>query len=147
MQRHESNINGFWDFLDTQRKPSSIYPTTYQGLPSDMDDWGCDAWKIYYTRNKQAGGKVYAMDVMNLDAERVHSFADLSTCKYNCEFVKFMRGEGFSIDSFISDLYCDTTGIVSSVTGGVSTISKFILPIVLIGGSLIGYNYYKDNYK
>jgi hypothetical protein len=58
-----------------------------------------------------------------------------------------MRNEGFTIDSFIGDLYCDVTGIVKGVSSGANTLVKFILPITLIGVALIGVNYYQENIK
>jgi hypothetical protein len=127
--------------FDTVR-PNSKYPQTFEGLPEDMDDWGCSNWKDYYNRNKTAGGKSYAVTLVSAELERVGGWADVHLCKYDCEFVKYFRSEGIAIGHIISNLFCSIDNVAAAAentTDSVNTVSKIISnPLVIIAGLGLG---------
>jgi hypothetical protein len=125
-------VNGF--FYDDV--PSSTDSSTYFGLPSDQADWNCTQWMEYYKRNVTSLGKEKAIFTVSTDMENMGAFSDLSWCKYDCNFMDYMRREGFPLESFFSDMFCTVQEAGEVVTGSTDTILKLvkaIAPIAIIG--------------
>jgi hypothetical protein len=141
-------------FLPTP--PVSPLPSTYAGLPGDIDDWSCDQWKIYYTRLKVAFGQAKAIAIISQDSANTSILtSDSQFCKYDCSFVQFFAKEGLSTGNIFSKAYCTVDSVVtavqntadtaSNVTGGLKTFtSNKILSVGLFAG--IGYIVLKEIY-
>jgi len=128
------NVNG-WFHTD----PSSPVAATYISFPLDMHDWSCGQWKSYYIANVQHLGKTKAMEIFEFDASQQGYFSDFGDCKYECDFMDYLRNEGFEVHSFWGTAYCgigeaaETAGEYASVAAaGVST-------LFLIGGGVLAF--------
>jgi hypothetical protein len=131
----------------TTIKPTSIYPSTYDKFPADQDDWGCQHWKVYYDRNKELGGEVYARELILTDSERVGWFADLHLCKYNCDWIDYFNKQGMPGGNIFSKLYCAGDNVADTVketTSAVKNVGMFTRkvtgsPLLWVGIGLGGY--------
>lgn len=157
-KKRTRGLNG-WPFDPVL--PSSNVLSTTANVPEDMDDWDCGMWKLYYQKMKAAKGKQYAIDTLEIDSGRVGMFADLQWCKGDCDFINYFKSEGVPTGNFITDLYCGTGEVISTVTGAVVDVAQgagavakgasntaktlgLILPIIVLGGGgLVLYRYYK----
>jgi hypothetical protein len=144
IRKKSAVLSGMFDTV----RPNSKFAQTYNDLPQDMDDWGCSNWKDYYNRNKAAGGKAYAVSLINSETERVGSWADVHMCKYDCDFVRYFRSEGIDTGNIVSKLFCSVDNVVSAAqntTDSVNTVSKIVSnPLVIIAGlTLTGFIVYK----
>lgn len=123
--------------------PSSPVASTYQDLPEDTHEWNCTQWIEYYKRNKTALGQDQAVYIISSDMESNGPFSDLASCKYDCNFMNYMRSEGVPIESAWSDIYCSVTDVVKVATTTTKTLAdvmKILLPIgIVVGVGYIGY--------
>jgi len=134
-------VNGMFSTI----LPSSLYPSTYAGLPEDIDDWNCSEWDAYFNRNRAISGEVAAMEVFNLDTSRTGMWANLELCKLDCNFVNKYKALGFNT-TLVSDIYCgaeDVTDAAGNILSGVAGLSKIALPIAVISAAF----YFKDDIK
>lgn len=134
--------------------PSSTLASSYAGFPPDMDDWSCAQWKAYYLRNKAAYGQAKAVEIVDIDSERVGTFSTVNnSCKFDCEWLAFFNKEGLKYTSLISLAYCgsvdvveaakNTAGVVKNVTGTVESVTSnkgLLLAVLAIGGGLYLYH-------
>ena len=134
-------------------KPTSPDPSTYLGFPEDQDDWGCEIWRTYYDRNKAALGKTKSLEILRVDIDRIGFFADVHLCKYDCEFVDYFSKEyGESVGTIFTDIYCtgkELTSAVSTAASGAHSGIKMlslIIPIIVVGGVIVGGEYVYKNY-
>lgn len=135
---------------------SSPLPSSYADLPPDIDDWSCDQWKIYYTRNKAAYGQAKAISIVSTDSANTSSITSNSQfCKYDCDFVNFFAKEGLVTGNIFSKAYCtvdavataveNTADTASNVTGSLKSFtSSKLFSIGLIAG--LGYLAVKELY-
>lgn len=107
--------NWFTEIFDTIHRPSSLYVSTYENFPEDQDDWNCDNWKIYYTRNKAIIGQQSALQLVQTDVSNLNPYADVWVCKYDCDFVEFFENEGLPTGGIAGDLACTTGAVVTGV--------------------------------
>ena len=124
----------------TNEIPSINDPEVILGLPEDMDDWGCDEWKLYYNRIKRDYNRQVAYDTWVIDTGRVHAFATGNWCRYNCDFVKWAIKEGLGDtlgSNFISKIYCGLENVSSGVESATRTV-KHIAPLLVVGGVAVG---------
>lgn len=136
--------------------PSSTVPSTYKDFPLDMDDWNCAQWKAYYQRNKTALGKEKALEIVNIDSERIGVFANVHSCIFDCDWINYFKSEGLKVSSIVSSVYCgavkggevvgnavdtaaNVTDFASSFTG-----NKLLLFIGLGVAGYVAYNHYKN---
>ena len=134
-------------WFDTDKIPTSPDTSTYLGLPPDLDDWNCSAWQIYLERNKQSFGIVKAREYFMIDVGRLHAFSDMGDCKYDCDFVDYLRDNGIEYNNPITNVYCGFENITQSaenITTFGTNVTKWIFPIAVIGG--IAY-LFKDEIK
>lgn len=129
---------GFWDIFDTIKSPTSPAPSTYAGFPADIDDWGCGQWYLYHRANAELYGVEIANKYLINDFERLNPFADAWACKYDCDFLNYLKNNGINYTNFISDIYCTAENLTSATrttSESVAKLSKIILPLALIGGA------------
>jgi hypothetical protein len=130
------SVNGIF----TTVRPTSPIPSTYAGLPEDMDDWSCAEWVTYHKRVKAALGKDKAIDIVSRDSDSIGIWANSNSCKYNCEWSRYFKSEGIDPGSNIfSSLYC-TAENVSNTAEGITS-PGFLKPLIVIavigGGAYI----------
>jgi hypothetical protein len=99
-------------FGDT--KPTSPLPSSYAGLPADIDDWSCEHWRTYYSRNKALLGQQKAKDIINLDMGNISAFSNAQWCKYDCDWVAFFQKEGLTTGNIISKGYCTVDNVATA---------------------------------
>lgn len=155
-KKNYSKLNGW--FSDT--KPLSPYPQTYSDLPSDMDDWGCDQFRLYYVRNKNIMGKAKALELIINEYDNLSSLSTIyNWCKYDCELVDFFKAEGAPVSTnLIAQAYCassNVVGAVGSVTESIGNVadtfssltsSKFLV-VAGLGAAAYLYIKHKDEQK
>ena len=130
--RKSHPVNGWFDV-----SPSSPDARTYAGFDSDIDDWDCDTWKLYYMRNKQYLGKAKAQEVFMTDVGRTSACCPwLELCKYDCQFITYLKSEGLDYESIWSDIAC----FASNITSSAKNLSKFLVPAGLFIGGLMVYD-------
>ena len=91
---------------DTIKKPTAPDVSTYNGLPDDLDDWGCSDWQVYHTRCKKIYGLAQANEFFYIDVARLHAFSDMWICKYDCDFLQYLKNNGIEYNSIISNSFC-----------------------------------------
>lgn len=127
--------------------PTSPVPSTYAGLSdTDIDEWGCNDWKIYHQRNESLLGRTQANEIIAIDFSNASIWSSVvSFCKFNCAWRQYFLDRGFQ-GGFLDNVFCDTAKIITDVSGGASDITggigttakilKVVLPVALIGGAI-----------
>ncbi len=136
------NVDVWYD----TKEPGSPRADTYADLPEDQDDWGCNQWKIYYDRNKAEFGAQKAKEITLIDIEKLSIWANIYYCKYQCEWIDYMKKEGFPVDNIISNLFCsiaEGTETVRSMSKAGNVVAKALIPV----GLIVGVFYLFTNWK
>lgn len=130
------------------KKPSYPDISVYSGFPMDQDDWTCSHWKQYYQNIKALAGRDAAVNAVSVDLDNISLFSSAHTCKFNCDWMDFMRGQGVDVASLLSSVYC----IVYRPVRGAEKVTKHAVgfasfithPVVILGlvGVVGGIVYY-----
>lgn len=122
-------------------KPTVTDPDVIEGLPLDMDDWGCNAWIVYHKRIKERRGQQEANEVVGVDMDRTSIFANVNICSFSCGFQNYFVKQGFETGGPISGILCETSeGLesgVKTITQPLKTTEFLTKPPVLIGAGLL----------
>ena len=131
----------WWD----TKYPSSPVASTYSDLNEDQDDWGCEAWRAYHERNKQALGQFEANNIIRVDVDNLSWVADIYGCKYDCSFVNYFERElGETVGNIFSQFYCGAETVVTTAHQGVKLL-PVILPAAVLTAGFLAFNYAKKN--
>ena len=102
--------------------PSSPLPSTYAGLPDDMDNWSCANFITYWENLKASTiARANARAIFLADVGNTGAWADVNLCKYDCSFVNYFESEGFAdVGNIFSTLWC-AANTVATATNTVAT--------------------------
>lgn len=146
--RRSKSMNGWYDTVT----PTSDVLKSFPNIPEDMDDWGCSLWILYYKEIKKVLGKDRAVEILEQDSERVGMFSTLhNTCKFDCGMINFFKSEGIPTGNFITNTFCAANdvvvgaGDVASGAGKAASSFAKLLPVVMIGGIIVGGVYVYNN--
>jgi hypothetical protein len=137
-----------WNPFDEIKTASSSDVATFHDLPQDLDDWQCSDWQIYHTRNKNAFGLNYANEIFLVDVGRLHSFSDMWSCKYDCDFVQYLNDNQLPYNSILTDVYCtieNATQTAENISTSIAKTSKYTLPLLAV--AVAGAFFFKDDIK
>ncbi len=112
------------------------------GADRDMDDWSCDQLRLYWNNIKAGLGNTDGSRA-SFEAEmaRLGFFADCRTVSPgSCAFKQALAKDGFDVElGLISGVLCDISETAETVTetaARTANVLKFLVPAVLIGGTL-----------
>lgn len=105
-------LNATW----SDSPPASPLPSTYAGLPADVDSFSCGDWTVYIKRMREALGVSQAREYMLLDFGHLSMFnVYFGTCELDCAFVAEVNKLDQDVLSILSSTYCGATELAEDV--------------------------------
>jgi hypothetical protein len=106
---------------------------TFTNYWNGVDTWGCTHWKIwhqkleaYYGDTMQAN-QIWEPAWNDPDNEcwALGSFGcpQTANCRYDCDFVKYLKSKNLPIGNLISNTTCDISNVISAITTSASNIA------------------------
>lgn len=130
--------------FNTIHQPSK--PQAAVSLPIDMDEWTPAMFITYHKNLVSIYGKQQARLIFNMDIQSVGYDATIFwSGAYNCDWINYAKSNNLSYYGGItSSIYCGSGDVVEGVSdaagnvaGAVSSLSKLIIPIVIITGLIL----------
>lgn len=116
----------------------------------DLDSWSCTEWRIYHENLLKKESRQKTINIVNTDYDRTGTFATVrNSCKWDCEWARYMKNEGYDVGHIVSDVYCGLSGAAEGVAetgksvGSVGDfISDFTTKGMLMAGGLAGLSFW-----
>lgn len=141
-----STMAGIGQLAPIEWNSTPVYDT-FNNDWHGVDTWDCSHWKVWHQ-------KLEAHYNSTLQANQIWEPAwnhednscwvlgsfgcpKTSNCRYDCDFVKYLKSKELPIGNLVSNTSCDLTGVVSNLVGTASNIASGLYNSSSVAATLV----------